>query len=369
MTFAAILLSAYSAAQAPYALPSSSPEEVGAARYSMGVAAHFAGDNALAVPDLVSAAALMPDNPDPLVHLGYALLGTGEPERALAAFERALALTPDYQDARDGARIARERASARPKATPGVPSPRPFSAAPARMNTATADEAAYTPLPAPKAIDPIGETAPRWTAGMSLEHVAGRNDRRADLVRATQNDHVGVSFTDRTGNTEGRAFSLYAEILQQRLFYRAELRLGQGGFSDYALTVASGTRDEERFGWGVSTTISGGGGSTSMIADPAFVLAGEGWRATVGPSLFLMSGDLSVGAWGRIEAYRGDTVWRFEAGRRYEEDSGLAARVDSVSGFASFPMTGCLRGTLSVGGEDRGRGWAPTLGAGVSVRF
>lgn len=365
MMLAAALLSAYAGAQAPYALPSADPSAIGAVRYSMGVSARFSGQNALAVPDLMRAAALMPGNPDPLVHLGYALLATGEPGKALGAFERALALTPDYEDAREGARIARERLTSARDARP-VKRSRPAGVRAHPVSAPSTSAPVGTPVPPSPGADE--SRAERWTAAMSVENVAGRTDLRTDLVLDTDWGHAGLALTRRSGQSEGRALSLYAERVEDRFFYRGEIRAGEGGFSDYALTAAAGTREEERFGWGVRATLSGGE-AVSLIAEPLAVIAADGWRASAGPSLFLMGGELSVGAWAQVEAYRGDTVWRLSAGRRYEEDAGLAVRVDTISGFASFPINDSLRGTVSLGGEERGRGWEPAIGAGLSVRF
>lgn len=67
-----------------------------------GIAARQRGEPATAVDWLAIAVMEEPDNADAWVQFGFALRDTGHPDDARGAFERALALAPDYADARDG---------------------------------------------------------------------------------------------------------------------------------------------------------------------------------------------------------------------------------------------------------------------------
>ncbi len=81
-----------------------------AADYRDGVAARLAGDAEQAARALERVVAAQPANSDAWIQLGLALLALDRLDAAEAAFERTLALAPDYQDARVGmARIAQRR--------------------------------------------------------------------------------------------------------------------------------------------------------------------------------------------------------------------------------------------------------------------
>jgi YaiO family outer membrane protein len=78
--------------------------------YQAGVAARHAGDPDEALRRLGRAAEAAPANADVQLQLGLAYLALDRLDEAEAAFERALALAPDYGDARLGlARVAQRR--------------------------------------------------------------------------------------------------------------------------------------------------------------------------------------------------------------------------------------------------------------------
>ena len=77
--------------------------------YEQAVAARQAGDPTRAVALLQPWIASNPADTDARVQLGYALLALGRNAEAAAQFRAVLAAAPDYVDAREGLRLARER--------------------------------------------------------------------------------------------------------------------------------------------------------------------------------------------------------------------------------------------------------------------
>ncbi len=77
--------------------------------YEAAVAARRAGDNAGAVRLLDRWIAARPEDSDALVQRGYAHLALGNPRAAERDFRAALALAPDYADARAGLALVAER--------------------------------------------------------------------------------------------------------------------------------------------------------------------------------------------------------------------------------------------------------------------
>ncbi|MBY6015113.1 YaiO family outer membrane beta-barrel protein [Qipengyuania gaetbuli] len=80
--------------------------------YEAAVAARLAGDNADAVRLLDRWIAAHPQDSDALVQRGYAHLALGNPRAAERDFRAALALAPDYADARNGLALVAERREA-----------------------------------------------------------------------------------------------------------------------------------------------------------------------------------------------------------------------------------------------------------------
>ncbi len=77
--------------------------------YERAVAARLADDPGLAVELLEAWLAERPGDVDALVQYGYALLALGRLDDAERAFERVVAATPDYTDAREGLELIAER--------------------------------------------------------------------------------------------------------------------------------------------------------------------------------------------------------------------------------------------------------------------
>ena len=92
------------------ATPLQAQQAAGDNAYDNAVAARLRGDPAEAVRLLEPLVAADPQNADAQVQLGYAYLGLDRPDDAAVAFEAALALAPQYADARLGlARAALQR--------------------------------------------------------------------------------------------------------------------------------------------------------------------------------------------------------------------------------------------------------------------
>lgn len=358
----ALLLAAPAHAQQPV------PDDV----YRQAVAARQQGDARRAAELLTPLAAANPANADVQVQLGYALLALDRLDDAERAFRAALAVAPDYGDARLGlARIAQRRGD-RARAV------RELAALDPSNPEARTLRAQLT----------AGATGTRWSLALdgSYSVLRGRQpDWREGSIflRYQATDATGVSArveaASRFDNTD-----VYGEIgVDHALSDRARVYVTLGGTPD------ADFRPRYQVGAGISYRITDGGSATVLTLDArqAQFATGDVQSATPGIEQYLAGGRIWLTArW--INLF--DRTGRHQSGYLARADGQLTERLRLFAGWSDAPDTseGIVVGTLSYFGgasydldarttlrlsvahEDRDTGSDRTqFGLGLGLRF
>lgn len=340
--------------------------------YEQAVAARLAGRHAEAVRLLEPIVAANPANADAQVQLGYATLALGRLDAAETAFEAALAVAPDYADARLGlARIAQrrgDRAGALAALEPIGPGNAEadalraqIAADPAALHWSFDSDASYSFLDGP---------APDWKeVDFQLRYSA--NERTAAAAR--------VEIANRFDNTD-----VYLEgLVDQKLGdgVRGYLLLGGTPHADF--------RPQWQIGAGGSVRVTGGGNATVLTLDLRHAEFVTGNVQTVNPGIeqYLADGRVWITArWinvfddfsGHQSGYllRGDVQAsdgvRLFAGFSNAPDTEQGVVIDTRSYFggAVFDLGGNLTGRISASFEDTEVGADRTqVGIGLGWRF
>lgn len=363
-----------SAAALLFTLPIAAPPQDQASAadaYEAAVSARLAGDPARAVALLGPVVAATPRNADAQVQLGLAQLALGHLDAAETAFRAALAVAPDYSDARIGlARIAQRRgdiAGAR-RALESVDAAN-ADAAELRRQLAT------EPLPARWQIDLEGSLSdlsgpqPDWTEAAAQFR-----------YRPEPSTTIGarVEYARRFGRTD-----VYGEAL-------VEGALGDGlrGYLSVGATADPDFRPEWQIGLGGSARVRSGPYATVLTLDArqARFALGDVQSVTPGVEQYLGGRFWVTARWinlfderGRHRsgfALRGD-LQASDPLRLFlgysdapDTDEGIVVPVRSVFGGVSIDISPRATLRLSLAHEDRATGADRTqFGVGAGFRF
>lgn len=339
--------------------------------YQSAVSARLAGDPARAVALLGPIVAANPENADAQVQLGLAQLALGRLDAAEAAFRAALAVAPDYSDARIGlSRIAQRRGDivgARRALEPVDPA----NADAAELRRQLAAE----PLPARWQIDLEGSLSdlsgpqPDWTeAAAQLRY------------RPDQSIAIGarIEYARRFDRND-----VYGEA-------SVEAALGDGlrGYLSFGATADPDFRPEWQVGLGGSARLRSGPYATVLTLDArqARFALGDVQSVTPGVEQYLGGRFWVTARWinlfderGRHRsgyALRGD-LQASDPLRLFlgysdapDTDEGIVVPVRSVFGGVSIDISPRATLRLSLAHEDRATGADRTqFGVGAGLRF
>lgn len=293
--------------------------------YDQAVAARQAGDHAEAVALLDRWIAEHPQDSDALVQRGYAHLALGRTERAKADFAAALAIAPDYADAREGLALARDR-----RAEPG----------PGFLIAGGAWSALE------------GDRPDWWEASLNGEApvservaVGGRVGwfRRFDLEDVELEGRVAARASDNLWLRASVGGTPSADFRPQvALAAGGDLRIADGPRA----TVLSLDAAWQQFPLQEVTTVTPG--VTQYLGD------GRVWATLRGIGIVPQGGELEVGILGRIDYAPADRQRYFlGAVNGPDTDLGIVSRVTSVFAGGELPLTGRLSLLPSLSHEWR----------------
>lgn len=347
-------------------------QQAPASPYERAVTARLAGRPTEAVQLLEPLVAAEPRNADAQVQLGYAYLALDRLDAAETAFGAALAVAPDYADARLGlARIAQRRGD-RAKALAALDAIGPgnadadalraqIAADPAALRWSFDIDASYAFLDGPQ---------PDWKqVDFQLRHAA--SERTAVAAR--------VEIADRFDNTDVYLEGLVDQVLGDGV--RGYLLLGATPDADF--------RPQWQIGAGGSVRVTGGGSATVLTLDVRHAEFVTGTVQTVNPGIeqYLADGRAWITArWinvfddfsGHQSGYflRGDVQpsegFRLFAGFSDAPDTEQGVVIDTRSYFGGvvFDLGANLTARLSASFEDTEVGADRTqVGAGLGWRF
>lgn len=295
------------------ALAASGPDD----RYEAGVQARLDGRFAEAAELLGAETRSAPENADAWVQYGLALTPLERYGEAEAAFERALALAPDYDDATIGlARIAWMRGdeTAARRRLEGVDTPD------ARSLRARLDA-------------PAGGATPQWRADLAL----GRSELTAGLPAWSEASlALGRRLDERTSlgviAEYARRFGADDVYLQARIDHT--LSRGAHVYAALGGTPGASFRPERAVLAGGTVTLAGG---LEASVDAAYATYRAGDVATLAPGLGWRFGDQTrIGA--RLIALRdenGDT----RTGYSVSTEAALDPQTTLLAGYANAPET------------------------------
>lgn len=313
--------------------------------YRAAVEARRQGDPQRAVDLLTPLVASNPANSDAQAQLGYALIALGRLDEAERAFRAALAVAPDYADARSGLdQIARQRSG--------------------------------------------DEAAPRWSLDLdgsySVVEGAQPDWREGSIqLRYRASEATAVAARVEAARRFGRT-DVYGEIgIDQALSDRARVYFTVGGTPD------ADFRPRYQIGAGGSFRITDGGNATVLTLDARqaefaagdvqtlspgieqYLAGGRIWLTARWINLFDEDGDHQSGYLLRADAQATDRL-RLFAGLSDAPDTSEGVVVDTRSYFggASYDLSSRTTLRLSLAHEDRETGADRTqLGLGLGLRF
>lgn len=340
--------------------------------YDQAVTARRAGENEQARGLLDQVVAAEPGNADAWLQFGLALLGLGRLDEAERAFQRTLAIAPDYPDARIGlARIAQRRGDRRGALEVLEPvSPTNAEAGALRADLQAIATDTPTQLDLELSYSDLEENRPDWKEGsIRLQHQISP----ATAVGA------GLEVSSRFGVTD-----VYGELrLDNRLSEAASLYATLGG------TPGADFRPEWQIGLGGSVRAIAGVNPTVLTFDVRQAHFASGDIQTVNPGMeqYLAGGRAWLTArWINVLDENGghESGWllrgHLQASERTRLFLGAADAPDTSEGVVTDTMSlfggvthelsdrQTLR--LSVAHENReGSGDRLQLGIGLGTRF
>lgn len=278
--------------------------------YEAGVAARLSGDQDRAVKALDRWIAAHPDDSDALVQRGYAHLALGNLREAEGDFRAALALAPDYADARSGLSVIAERREAS-RGGSLIAGGAWSDLGAGRRDWWEASLSGETPVS--QRVSLGGRAG--WYRRFGLEDVEleGR-------IAARPSDHVWLRAS--VGGTPNAD-------------YRPELAVGAGADVRIAegpqATLLSLDASWQRFPLQEVVTVSPA--ITQYFGD------GRWWGTLRGIGITPEDGDLEVGVLGRID-HAPDERHRYFAGavNAPDTDLGIVTRVTSIFAGAELPL-------------------------------
>jgi len=345
----------------------SNPEET----YRQAVAARQQGDPQRAVDLLVPLVASDPAHSDAQVQLGYALLQLDRPDEAERAFRAALAVAPDYADARLGlAHIAQRRGDRASALRELAPVDASNSEAQALRTQLAGAAGTRWSLDLDGSYSVLDGVQPDWREGaLQLRY------RASDVTAVAARIEVASRFN---------ATDVYGEIgVEQALSDRARVYLTLGGTPD------ADFRPRYQIGAGGSFRISDVGHATVLTLDARqaefaagdvqtispgieqYLAGGRIWLTARWINLFDEDGDHQSGYLIRADGQATDRL-RLFAGLSDAPDTseGLVVDTRSYFGGASYDLDAHTSLRLSVAHEDRETGADRTqLGLGLGLRF
>lgn len=352
-------------------LVAAAPAQAVADPYQEAVQARLAGDPARAVALLGSVVAADPRNADAQVQLGLAQLALGHLAEAETAFRAALAVAPDYTDARIGlARVAQRRGdrAAALRALEPVDAGNADAAA-LRAQLAAEPERTRWQLDLEGSYSDLSGNRPNWKeAAAQLRYRPGETTTFGGRVEYAQ--RFGVD-------------DVYGEL-------SVEARLAEGlrGYLTLGATIDPDFRPKWQVGAGVSARVHGGPYATVLTLDTRQSRFAAGDVQTVSPGIEQYFGprvwvtarwiNLFDDRAGHQSGYliRGDVQptdpLRLFAGysNAPDTDEGVVVDVRSVFGGVSYDLDRRTTLRLSLAHEDRATGADRTqFGLGVGIRF
>ena len=343
--------------------------------YDQAVQARMAGDHARAVELLGPVVASDPRNADAQLQLGLALLGLNRLDEAEAAFKRALALAPDYTDARLGlARVEQRRGN--------------WVAAEAELAQVDLSHPEAGPLSRQIAAGAAAARLSRWRVDLDLARAFLTQDQPDWREGSVRLGHQASQATAVSAGLEvSRRFGLkdaYGEL-------RVEHRLPDNQGSVYIFaggTPEADFRPEWQLGLGGEVRLRPGGTATLLTLDVRQARYRLGDIQTLNPGIdqYLDSGRAWIGArWinifenGRHHSgwlVRGDRIvterLRLFAGAADAPDTSEGFVVDTFSMFGGFAYDVDERLTVraSLAHDDRDTGAdRMQLGLGAGWKF
>lgn len=307
--------------------------------YDQAVSARRAGRDEQAVPLLERTIETEPGNADVWVQYGFALRNVGRTAEARQAFERALALAPEYQDARDGL------ASLETVTTPPVIL--------SVDGTLTNVRAARDWRDARIAVSiPMGTSAQRIELSIEENKRFGRHDTYGELRFDHRVDDV-TSYYLFAGGTAGADF-------------RPRWQIGIGGAHRVSgsrnATLVTLDSAVARYPDGTTSTISPG--------IQQYLASGRVWISGKMINIF-SDGDHRAGGLGRID-WQTSKNSRIFAGAARAPDLSAGTPINTTSLFAggSLAISSQIDWRISLAHDDPSTGPTRTgLSTGFSVKF
>lgn len=344
--------------------------------YDRAVEARLAGDHARALALLEPFVAANPANADAQLQLGLALLGLGRIDEADAAFERTLAIAPNYDDARLGlARVEQRRgnwAAAEAELAP-VPVDHP-EAVPLRRQIkaqALAGRFSRWRLDVDGAYVPVTRNQPDWKEGsMRATHWPSRATAVSAAVELSRrfalSDAYGEIRVDhRFSNNGGSAYLLAGGT--PNADFRARWQLGAGGEfrirSGGAATLLTLDARQARYRIGNIQTLNPG--------IDQYLANGRAWIGARWINIFDQNGRRHSGWLVRSDLLATDRL-RLFAGAAHAPDTseGVVVDTSSLFGGIAYDVTERLSVRLSLAQDDRESGADRLqLGLGAGMRF
>lgn len=352
------------------ALIAASPALAQDTPYAAAVEARLAGDARRAVALLQTVVAQDPKNSDAQVQLGLAQLALGALERAEHAFTAALAIAPEYADARIGlARVAQRRGE--------------WSLALdalALIDPANPDAAILrTQLTQ-------SQTAPQWELGMEASY-SSLSRPQSDWQEAAMQLRKQAGTTTLAARIEyARRFAIDDVYLEGMIEQR--ISPGARGYVVVGATIDPDFRPQWQVGAGGSLRVRGGHNATVLTLDSrqARFASGDVQSLAVGVEQYIGGGAWLTGRWINLFDERGtrrsgylvrgdvqvsDPVRLFAGySEAPDTDEGQVVAVRSLFGGAAIDIGPATSLRISIGHEDRATGFDRTqFGLGFGLRF